>query len=113
MLKSVLLMHDMTFLLELVNELELGMGGPLFKLYIGVLLLYHYDHKSLYEETFTLCNVKNVQLHVICTHSCKIWCAIFCWVGVFCKIFIFYSRSTGRPVLLSEMVPPFSDLEPI
>lgn len=30
MLKSVLLMHDMTFLLELVNELELGMGGPLF-----------------------------------------------------------------------------------
>jgi hypothetical protein len=38
-------MHDMTFLLELVNELELGTRGPLFKLYIGV-LLYHYDHKA-------------------------------------------------------------------
>jgi len=31
MLNSVLLMHDLTFL-ELVNKLELGMGGLLFEL---------------------------------------------------------------------------------
>lgn len=47
----------------------------------------------------------------------KIWCAIFCCVGVFCKIVMFHSCSTARPVMLSKMVPSIfrlrTDLEPV